>query len=325
MMVEMRRLVPLAAALAIGSTGCPGTERNLDTQPTQDAEPDPPDAALDVTAGEPVPVKVVNWNVQNLFNDVRDSPEIAAADEMILTAAEYQTKLADVSKVLESLSPDIAVLQEVENQPVIADLATALNDYPHLHITQGNDPRGIDIALLSRHPVERVVSHKQEFFQSSATGQTYVFARDVLEAHLIINGRHLVVLGIHLKSGTDAESQDKRLAEAERLREIVDQLQVEDQSSMIVVLGDFNGVPGSAPLTALMGAPPSALASVTADLPPADRYSVTFGGVPQLFDDQLVDADALALLDPGSVSIEHGPTVDAASDHDPVAATYRVK
>ncbi len=54
----------------------------------------------------------------------------------------------------------------------------------------------------------------------------------------------------------------------------------------------------------------------------AQRYSVNFGGVPQLYDDQLMDANASALLDTASVSIPHG--LNDSSDHDPVFATYMI-
>jgi endonuclease/exonuclease/phosphatase family metal-dependent hydrolase len=317
----MNRLALLAAAAVVGLAACPGTNRDL-SQPSVDAETDPPDAAQDVVAGPPVPVRLLTWNVRNLYNDVKDSPELSVADEMILTTTQYQTKLDDIGAVLGALTPDIAVLQEVENQNVLSDLGKQLPAHVHRHITQGNDPRGIDIALLSRHPIDLVVSHKAESFSSSATGQSYAFARDVLEAHFTINGRRLIVLGIHFKSGSEPESQDKRLAEAEQTRRLVSQQEELNPAVLVVVLGDFNAVPGSPPLAALAGAPPATLVSATAGLQATDRFSVTYGGIPQLFDDQLVDPDAFAALDPASVKIEHGSAVNAVSDHDPVVATY---
>jgi len=41
-----------------------------------------------------------------------------------------------------------------------------------------------------------------------------------------------------------------------------------------------------------------------------------------IYDEQLIDPDAFAALDPTSVLIQHGSAVDAAADHDPVAASY---
>lgn len=306
-------------SLALGLGACPGTQRDLSVAPA-DAEPDPPDATLDVTVG-PTAARIVTWNVRNLYNDVRDSLEVDVANETILTSAEYQQKLDDVAAVLNGLAVDIAVLQEVENQNVVTDLGDRLSGLTHRHITQGNDPRGIDIAVLSRFPIDSVVSHANESFSSSATGQTYKFARDVLEAHITIGNRHVVLFGVHYKSGGTAEDQDKRLAEAEQTRKIMTQVDNVDPARALIVLGDFNANFNTPPLVALAnGTPP--LASSTAGLEPANRFSVTFGGNPQLYDDQLGDPDANAALDAASVTIEHSSAVDAAADHDPVAATY---
>jgi predicted extracellular nuclease len=317
----MKRLALLASAALIGLAGCPGTARDL-SNPVADAEPGPPDAAIDVEAGPAIPVRVLTWNVRNLYNDVKDSPELAVADELVLSTEQYQSKLADIATVLDALAPDIAVLQEVENQNVVSDLGQRLPAHVHRYITQGNDPRGIDIALLSRHPIDQVVSHKAESFSSSASGQSYTYSRDLLEAHFTINGRHLILLGIHFKSGSEPESVDKRLAEAEQTRRHVSQQETKHPTASIVVLGDFNAVPGSPPLAALAGTPPATLVSATATLGPTDRFSVTFGGNPQLFDDQLVNPRAFDALDPASVKIEHGSAVSATSDHDPVVAAY---
>ncbi len=150
----------------------------------------------------------------------------------------------------------------------------------------------------------------------------------MLEVHFDIGARRLILLGVHYKSGQEATDADKRLAEAERTRELVSALDAQDPSRLIVVLGDFNTVPGTPPMNALAGAAPTPLTSVTAGLPSADRFSVTFGGVPQLFDDQLADPDAMNALDASSVVIEHGSSaldVNAASDHDPVMATYVIQ
>jgi endonuclease/exonuclease/phosphatase family metal-dependent hydrolase len=316
----MRRFL-FALGLSTGLAACPGTQRDL-SQATQDAEPDPPDATLDVSVG-PTTARVVTWNVRNLYNDVRDSLEVDVANETILTPAEYQQKLDDIAAVLNGLTPDVVVLQEVENQNVISDLAAKLGGLGHLHITQGNDPRGIDIAMLSRFPIDQVVSHAQETFSSSATGQNFKFARDVLEAHLTIGPRHVIFFGVHFKSGGTAEDIDKRLAESEQTRKLVTQAEGLDPSAASIVLGDFNfNMTANTPaLAALSGSTP-ALVSATSGLAAQDRFSVTFGGNPQLYDEQLIDPDAFAALDPASVLIQHGSAVDAAADHDPVAASY---
>jgi len=329
MLQPMRRISALALFLslpfALTFSACPGPNQDFNVPPA-DADTNPPDAAVEAEAGPPQAVKVMNWNVHNFYNDKRDSLEVAEADEIVYTTAEYQTKLTQVAGVVSSVKPDVLVLQEVENQAVIDDLAAKLGGYPNRYITQGNDPRGIDIAILSELPLQVAPSHKDEFFHPSTDpSQTFVFARDVLEAHFIINTRHFVFLGIHLKAQDgDAKSDLKRLAEAEQVRAIATGIQFDDTSAAIVVLGDFNDVPGSAPLTALIGTPPFQLTSAASFVPAAERYSVTFGGNPKLFDDQLADPIAASKLDQASVTILHSGDVNLASDHDPVVATYMV-
>lgn len=312
-------------ALACGLSACPENA-------SEGVQPNPLDSGFDAGADaprpDPVPVTVVTWNVLNLFNDVRDSLEITASMEDIAPTAQYQAKLTGLAGALGTLGADIAVLQEVENQNVVDDLAARTGRFPHSHITQGNDPRGIDIAILSEYPIEKVVSHKDVLFKASTDPVTnFKFARDVLEAHLVINGRRVVLLGVHYKSGLTDSDKLKRRAEAEKTRSILTQVKFDHPSAAVIVLGDFNMSPEAEEMQALYGAPPLLLSSVTTGMPAGERYSVTFGGNKQLYDDQVVDPVGLTLLDPtfpSSVFIFHSAEVDAFADHDPVKAVYQV-
>lgn len=327
MLRRMRRIAALLLplSLALVGVGCPGTEQDFSV-PGQDAEPGPPDAAVEAEAGPPQPVKVMNWNVKNLFNDKKDSPDVTFVPEEITPTAAYQSKLDAIAGVISGAGPDVVILQEVENQIVVDDLSAKLGSYPNHGITQGNDPRGIDIAVLSKLPFQLGPSHKDEYFKASTDPtQTFKFARDVLEVHLNVNTRHFVLLGVHYKAEDgDPTSELKRIGEAEQTRKIATGIRLADQDAAIVVLGDFNSTPGSPPMNALAGSAPLTFESATASMPAAERYSVTFGGNPQLYDDQQLDPVAKALLDPASVTILHDGTVNTASDHDPVLATYLV-
>jgi endonuclease/exonuclease/phosphatase family metal-dependent hydrolase len=277
-------------------------------------------------AATPLPVRVVNWNVRNFFNDKVDSPEIQG--ETVLSTADYDKKLGQVTSVLSRLDPDIAVLEEIENENVTDAIAKKLGGYPNRATTLGNDPRGIDIAILSRFPIDKIVSHKGEFFSPSTDPtRTFIYARDVMEVHLTINGRHVVLMGVHFKAKGDATSQVKRLAEAEHTRKIALQMGYNDSSAAVIVLGDFNCTPDSAPMKALVGAPPAQYATVGDLIPAAQRYSTIYSGQHELIDNQVMNDQAQSLIDsayPASVSIFRNATVSATSDHDPVVATYDV-
>ncbi len=320
------RLCWLVALLApLGALACGGGP-NLDPGGGTGGSSSGGSGGVVGEAARPLPVRIVNWNVRNFFNDKTDGgPGVTA--ETVLTTAQYNQKLDQVSGVLAGLKPDIAVLEEIENESVTDAIANKLGGYPDRATTQGNDPRGIDIAILSRYPIDSVVSHKDEFFSPSTDpNTTFVYARDLLEVHLTINGRHVVLFGVHFKAKGDAQSQLKRLAEAEHTRKIVLETGYDDSSAAAIVLGDFNCTPDTAPMKALIGSPPY---STVGDLiPAAQRYSSIYSGQHELIDNQVMNDPAAQLVDstyPASVSILHSAAVSATSDHDPVVATYDVQ
>jgi endonuclease/exonuclease/phosphatase family metal-dependent hydrolase len=321
MLSAMRRFA-LCLLLPFVLCACPGTQQDFSV-PKQDADNDPPDAAFEAEASSPQTLKVMNFNCLNLFNDKIDSPGLPLPED-VDTTVKYQTHLDQVVTVFTQYDPDVAVLQEVENEAVVYDLAQKLGKYPYTAITEGNDPRGIDIAILSKAPFQLAPSHKGEFFSPSTNpSETYVYSRDVLEAHMIYNGRHVVLMGVHFKADIDPESQLKRLAEAEHTRELFTSILADEPTAAVIVLGDFNAAPGSPPILALLGAAPLPFTSAGSFVPEADRWSVNFGGVHQLYDDQIMDANALSMLDQTSVTIPHIGAADG-SDHDPMVATYNV-
>lgn len=322
----MRLRLPLALSVLLAASAC-GAGPNLNPDGGAGGSASGGAGGAPAEAATPLPVRIVNWNVRNFFNDKVDSPEIQG--ETVLSTADYDKKLSQVTSVLSKLHPDIAILEEIENENVTDAIAKKLGGYPDRDTTQGNDPRGIDIAILSRFPIDKVVSHKDEFFSPSTDPTTtFVYARDVLEVHLTINGRHVVLMGVHFKAKGDATSQLKRLAEAEHTRKLALQMGYNDSTAAVVVLGDFNSTPDSAPMKALVGSPPAQYATVGDLLPAAQRYSTIYSGQHELIDNQVMNAPAASLIDdtyPDSVSVFRNPTVSATSDHDPVVATYDVE
>jgi endonuclease/exonuclease/phosphatase family metal-dependent hydrolase len=176
--------------------------------------------------------------------------------------------------------------------------------------------------VLSKIPIDQVVSHQDDQFQANGTGATYRFSRDAPEIHITFNGRQLVLIGTHLKAKQDDDPQ-KRLAEAQRTRAIADALVAENPARGVIMLGDFNDLPGSPPYVAALGSEPAYVnaAEVVAS---ADRWTYEYQGNQELVDHQMASPLIGEMLDVGSVRILHSPEVDAASDHAPVIATYNV-
>ena len=108
--------------------------------------------------------RVASYNVLNLFDKVDDPDK---RDEGTRPkSAESERALA---QVIEDSRADVIALQEVENIEVLTEFRNAnglADDYPHMVLVEGNDGRGIDVALFSKHPVKNIVTHKDEVFPS---------------------------------------------------------------------------------------------------------------------------------------------------------------
>jgi predicted extracellular nuclease len=261
---------------------------------------------------------IANWNVHNLINDKLDSGTAAET-----TDAKYEAHRKAVARVIDTMSPDVFVLQEVESQAVLdalnADLA---NKYPHTKLIDGNDPRAVDVAILSRVPFTKVASHRMDVFKKAGTSSpTYSYARDCLEVHLDNKIRKIVLLGVHFKS-KDIDNPDKRLAEAQHTRKIADDIAAADPTAAILVLGDFNDYAGTPPIDAIVNGTPKFVDSA-AEVP--GGWSFLYQNKMELIDHQLGNPFFAAMLVPGSVRIDHGKQVEAASDHSPIVATYDVR
>jgi predicted extracellular nuclease len=273
------------------------------------------------------PVKVANWNVRNFFDAV-DNPAIDNDSEQVFSPSEYADKGEKVGAVLTALAADVVVLSEVENQTVLDDLNTnhLAGAYPHRAIVDSNDPRGIDVGVLSKLPLVDVVSHKDDMFTvEGSNAPVYQFARDCMEFHFEVDGRRVVLLGVHYRSKGPPDDADKRLAEAQRSRAIAAEVAALHPDAAIAILGDFNDLPGSLPVEWVRLGPGGEPWIDAPDfVPTQDRWTFEFMGDLELIDHQFSNPVLASMLDQSSVVIRHGADVEAAGDHAPIMATYYV-
>lgn len=314
----------LAGASLYGVTACGGSDN--DATPI-DARPDTDGGTLDVVESQPV--RIANFNVHNLFNDKVDSPDISG--EQVDTTAVYQAHLSGVAKIIAKLDADIVVLQEVENEAVLADLTAhpeiAAKKYD-FHAIGGGDPRGIHIAAISTLPFDSVITHQDEKFMPDGTlagpdvqSGFFYWSRDCLELHVKLK-KEIVLLGSHFKAKSN-DDPVKRLAEARRTRLIANGL-LGDRG--VVILGDFNDGVGSDAMNALIGENPAFTSGVVSHVPEVDQWSYEYMNTRSLVDDQIVDPVLTGFRDASSVVLLHDSDLDASladvSDHAPVAVTY---
>jgi endonuclease/exonuclease/phosphatase family metal-dependent hydrolase len=252
-----------------------------------------------------------------------------------LAESDSPAKRRGVARILEAVDADVVLLQEIGGPRVLDALAAeppVAGRYPYQVALPDNDPRGFGLGLLARLRPRTTKSHRDDRFAlaEDPTGREYRYTRDCLEVHFDVPEGHLALLGVHFRAQL-ADDPDHRLAEAEHTRRIADELMRSDPELSLAVLGDFNDVPGSAPLDALV-APAPPLTSVTSTQPAPDRWTLEAPpgqGGGRLFDDLLVDQALMARLQSESVSVLHDPDLpeDLAevSDHAPVAATFDIR
>lgn len=312
----MRGLIPLFTCALLVATACGDSSTNDD-----DGAGGSTTSSVGGAGGmrDPLPLKVATWNVQNLFDDQMDGAMFEDTDP------QWEEHVADIAAVLNVLDADVVVLQEVEHTAIVGAVRNQLNGgYVFHEVIDGNDPRGIDVGVISKVQPDALITHKDDTFAKVGTQDPfYRYARDALEIQLTFNGRRLVLFGVHYKS-KEADDPDKRLAEAQHTRALADAVTAEDPSAGVIILGDFNDLPGSPPLDFTLGSAPDAYTSIADNIAAADRWTFNFMGALELVDHQLVNGLVAGMLDTASVRILHGPEVDAASDHAPLIATYNV-
>jgi len=169
--------------------------------------------------------------------------------------------IGNTARVIRDLDPEVLGVVEAENRVVLkhfsdAQLRTSGRAprvlFPHLMLIDGNDDRGIDVALLTKvgYPLGAVRSHIDDTDEKGV-----VFSRDCPEYELRTPGGHrLVVLVNHLKSkgyGPQASNNDRRRRQAQRVADIYRRLRAA-RVSYVAVMGDFNDTPDSAPLAPLL-------------------------------------------------------------------------
>jgi endonuclease/exonuclease/phosphatase family metal-dependent hydrolase len=279
-----RRPIALAALLACGP-----------------ALPPPPVPGGAVRA--PDRVRVATWNVHDLF-DAEDRLVPPGDEDPVPAPGEVEAKLALVAAVLVRIDADAWLLEEVENGAILERLGAAAG-YAVARLVEGNDPRGIDVALLSRLPVTAYASHAGE----RGPDGRLLWPRDCVEARIAAGGGGLVVVASHLSSALSDDGTRRRW-QAARMREIADAAAAGAPDALVLVGGDLNDAPASDALAPLLGD-----GRWTDPVPPGATTWSGSGRSARL--DYLLLPRASGALE--GASVEDGADVAAASDHRPVA------
>lgn len=170
-----------------------------------------------------------------------------------------EVSIQNTARVIKAIDADILCVVEVDDRIALKRfneylLSKQNAEYPHVMVIDGNDERGIDVGILSRYPIASIKTHIDDEYKST-NGQTYkIFSRDCAEYTIDIGGGKFIhYLCNHLKSkgyGSPASNNAKRKRQADRIVEILKTYDL--TQDLVVVAGDFNDTPNSAPLKNLM-------------------------------------------------------------------------
>ncbi len=211
-------------------------------------------------------IRVVFYNVENLFDTVNDSLKLD--DDFTPSGAnrwtEYKLneKLQRIAKVLIAIGewqlPAIVGLCEVENAFVLESLIknTALKhgNYGILHF-ESPDVRGIDVALLYNQDIVSLLTTKA--FQPDVSSFSSRPTRDILYAKVLINNKDTLNLFINhwpSRYGGQLASENGRIIAATLLKNLADSLLHLNKDSNIMIMGDFNDEPADRSLKETLAA-----------------------------------------------------------------------
>lgn len=280
--------------------------------------------------------KVATYNVRNLFDG--DPKTVAAIKKLprvkFKEKAKPQAELEALSTVLHELNADVIALQEVESKSTLKGFQDKyLKDlnYQEPILIEGNDPRGIDVALLTRFKAVEIKSHKDTKFGVVNKDPRYKnkkaqFSRDLLQVKLEVSPKYQFTCFVtHLKSQIGGFKADvKREAETAQVANLVQAYQKQEPQGNYLIMGDFNEVPSGMSMKPLL---------YNSSLKLQDAVGTDLGLGKEIFSyhpkkyrsriDYLLISSSMQPEYVGhSVQIYQHEKALAASDHLPVVATF---
>jgi hypothetical protein len=202
-----------------------------------------------------LPVRVMFYNVENLF-DVADDPltdddEFLPDGLMRWNITRYNKKINSVYKTIiaagEWNPPAIIGLSEIENRKVLEDLVygTGLSNFRYGIIHEDSpDARGIDVCMIFRQDLVRVIEYKS--WIPASVNRDDFHSRSILYVKCAIRGDtiHLMINHWPSRRGGVLQGEPLRKEIAMMLRNSVDSLSnTSPINPKIIILGDFNCSP----------------------------------------------------------------------------------
>ena len=312
-------LLLIGAALAFTAVWYRGAETPpwrpaaAESSSQPDKAPAPPRGREDHNAG-PGGFSFVTYNVKNwLVSD--QTPEKSPASKQA------------VIRMIANAAPDVIGLSEIGSREDAEEIRSMLEaegmDFPHLHHTGGADPVR-HLALLSRFPI---VSTENPDPRIPGTGHS--MQRGILSATVLIAGREIRFIGIHLKSKRIVREFDQamlRIQEAGHVRKHIDGILAADPDALLVVYGDFNDTRRALSNRTIYGTyrNPGYMTPVNAKDSRGETWTYCYAAEDSYarIDFVTVSRTLKRLLKPDAAKVIDDPLWDTASDHRPVLVRF---
>ncbi len=147
--------------------------------------------------------------------------------------------------------PDAICVQEVDTMRALRAFHDRYlrrfsgRDYKHMMLIESRDPRGIDVAVMSRFRIVDAVTHQDvegEIQYPDGPRTERIFRRDCLEVHIKKRNKILPIFVCHFKSlcGGRKETSPIRRAEAQAVREIIEERFDDPGENDWAIFGDLN-------------------------------------------------------------------------------------
>ena len=205
---------------------------------------------------------IATFNCENLFRRYKFSSKLASKKvddavtngfilnrSMFVTVKQPERSLT--AKAIKDTNADIVALQEIENLDTLKNFISThrlSSLYPYRLVIDGNDPRLIDVAVISKYPFERIVTH--QFTKDYK--KRLIFSRDCLELEFLVRGKPFYLFVNHLKSmfSKSSPANGRKQTAARRrsqvnaiLKVVKNRLGKEIEKSAFAIVGDFNDYP----------------------------------------------------------------------------------
>eukprot|EP01061_Rhynchopus_euleeides_P013820 TRINITY_DN23_c0_g1_i4.p1 TRINITY_DN23_c0_g1~~TRINITY_DN23_c0_g1_i4.p1 ORF type:complete len:2139 (+),score=1003.49 TRINITY_DN23_c0_g1_i4:111-6527(+) len=259
---EKKRLEEVAPAATATATVTTAVPLSVPAAAVHDDKPKQKRLSLDERVLQET-VRVGTFNVENLFRRFLFNRNFDTPDDGFTFSDAHFSIMDDEEKritaeAILAVDADVLALQEVES----LDLLDKLNSehlgemYKYRMLVQGNDMRGINVAIMSRYPFAAVNSARFAatedadgvkadllFAESGVSHAHRVFSRDCLIVKVTPFGKETMTLYInHFKSmsGGRERTRAKRQLQCERVAAMLERDHGTTIDGNVIVMGDFN-------------------------------------------------------------------------------------